>query len=153
MSDTFDLKITISTPKSTGGEAEETRGSLHFDDKELEKFSIMSGETRTIESKVEVEDGDHEIKVKHLFSASPSSALIIDQIEMDEINIGVISYQGEYRPTYPEPWYGDESTAGRTPKEVIGRGDDGSACLYMGWEGNYTLKFSTPLYEWLLEHL
>ena len=140
MSDTFDLKIKVSTPKSTGGEAEETRGSLHFDDKELEKFSIMSGETRIIESSVEVEDGDHEFTVKHLFSASPSSALIIDAVEMDEINIGVISYQGEYRPTYPEPWYGDECTAGRTPIE-------------MGWEGEYTLKFSTPLYEWLLEHL
>ena len=84
MSDTFDLKIKVSTPKSTGGEAEETRGSLHFDDKELEKFSIMSGETRTIEAKVEVEDGDHQISVKHLFSASPSSALIVDQIEMDD---------------------------------------------------------------------
>jgi hypothetical protein len=69
--------------------------------------------------------------------------------------LGVILYKGGYTPTYPEPWYTDETNAGRPPKEVIGGPDGlmGSAPLFMGWEGTYTLKFSTPLYEWLLDHL
>ena len=56
-------------------------------------------------------------------------------------------------PTYPEPWYSDEVAAGRPPEENIGNGKNGSACLFMGWEGHYHLKFSTPLYEWLLENI
>ena len=153
MSETFKLEITIKTPKSTSGESEETRGSVWFDDQELEKFSIMSGEARKLEHNIEVDDGDHSFTVKHLYSASPTSALVVDQVVMDDINIGVIAYQGVYTPTYPEPWYTDECTAGRTPQETIGQGNNGSACMYMGWEGDYKLKFNTPLYEWLLEHL
>ena len=120
MSETFKLVVKVKAPKSASGELEEARGSIWFDNKELEKFSIMSDETRVLEHNIDVEDGEHSFTVKHLFSASPTSALIIDQIEMDDINIGVIAYQGVYTPTYPEPWYTDECTAGRPPKETVG---------------------------------
>ena len=67
----------------------------------------------------------------------------IMQITIDQIDLGIILYSGEYHPTYPEPWYSDEVAAGRQPREYIGGQDssDGSAPLFMGWEGVYKLKF------------
>ena len=79
--------------------------------------------------------------------------LHIKSINIDEIDIGALVFDGVYTPTYPEPWYSDEVAAGRKPKETVGNGEDGSACMFMGWEGRYELKFSTPLYEWLLENI
>tara|TARA_Y100000310_G_scaffold335307_1_gene416966 strand:+ start:747 stop:1265 length:519 start_codon:yes stop_codon:yes gene_type:complete len=152
--DTFNLRVTVRTPPPTDTAQEETKGAILFDDKEIKTFSVMANETRIIETNIEnVHNGKHIITVRHVESASPSSALIIEAIEMDEINIGVIAYQGTYTPNYPEPWYSDEVQAGHTPQEAIGNKKDGSSCLFMGWEGDYRLEFTMPMYEWLLEHL
>ena len=146
------FKLIISCPKSQSDDAE-TRGSILIDGEIVQQIKLSGTDTQTFEFTRDVEDGEHTISVTHDYSADSSCALVIDKIEMDDIDIGVLAYNGTYKPIYPEPWYTDEVAAGRPPKEVIGNNEDGSSCLFMGWEGQYDLKFSTPLYEWLLEQL
>ena len=77
MSETFKLEITIKTPKSTSGESEENRGSIWFDDQELEKFSIISGETRKLAHNIEVDDCNHSFNVENLYLASSTQAFTV----------------------------------------------------------------------------
>jgi|TARA_Y100000310_G_scaffold331001_1_gene403770 hypothetical protein len=151
-SDNLNIAIDVRCPVTTET-FEKCRGELWLDDTKLESFTIESDSKKTISANVPVTDGDHILKVKHTYSPEQKEALIIEEITLDDIRTGVIAYQGEYRPLYPEPWYSDECAEGRKPKEVIGRGEHGSGPCWMGWEGEYTLKISIPLYEWLLEYL
>lgn len=151
--DKLKFKLTVGCPNEQTP-SDITRGRVSVDGKRIKDIE-MTGKTdaHEIEFELSLEDGPHTFTVEHTFSESAPCALVIDKIEIDDIDIGVLTYQGVYTPTYPEPWYSDEVAAGRTPKEKIGEGDDGSACLFMGWEGRYDLKFATPLYEWLLESI
>jgi len=73
--------------------------------------------------------------------------LHIKSIEIDEINIGGLVYEGIYRPEYPEPWLSEQKKAGIVVKEEM------KTCLGMGWNGTWTLSFESPFYMWLLENL
>ena len=151
--DTLKFKLVVSCPNEQTP-SDVTRGHVSVDGKRIKDIE-MTGKTSAhhIEFDIALDDGEHDLTVEHTYSESPQSALVIDKIEIDEIDLGVLAYQGVYTPTYPEPWYSDEVAAGRPPKETIGDGADGSACMFMGWEGRYDLKFSTPLYEWLIENI
>lgn len=146
------FKLIISCPKSESVDAE-TRGSIMIDDEVVQQIKLSGTDTQTYEFTLDMEDGEHTISITHDYSADSSCALVVDKIEMDDIDLGVLAYNGTYKPIYPEPWYSDQVEAGTAPKEIIGEGEDGSACLFMGWEGKYSLTFTTPLYEWLLEQL
>ena len=61
--------------------------------------------------------------------------LHIKSIEIDEIDIGTLIYEGVYTPQYPEPW--------ATFKNVT----------QMGHDGEWKFKFGSPFYMWLLENL
>ena len=150
--ETLSLKIKVTCPNSESG-TEITRGVIKIDDKEVKKIQLTGKETQEHVMDIDVDEGDHILSVEHTYSESSVCALVIEHIEIDEIDLGVLTYNGVYTPTYPEPWYSDEVTAGRPPKQQIGNGMDGSSCLFMGWEGKYELKFSTPLYEWLLQNI
>ena len=73
--------------------------------------------------------------------------LNIKSIEIDEIDIGGLVYEGVYEPTYPEPWATQQKKAGvvlqKTMKNVT--------C--MGHNGVWRFKFQSPFYMWLLENL
>jgi len=152
----LEFEITVRCPQTETDNAQ-TRGGIYINsDKNSEQFAeikLNGAEEKVIKFQAFLEDGEHTMQITHDFSADHVSAMVIEKIVIDEIDIGVIAYSGTYTPTYPEPWYSDEVDAGRTPKETIGNGVDGSAPLFMGWEGRYELKFSTPLYEWLLENI
>ena len=150
--DQLEFEITVKCPQVESDDSQ-TRGTININGEQQAKIELNGAEEKVIKFNAELEDGEHTIEITHDFSADNISALVIEKIIMDEIDIGVISYSGTYTPTYPEPWYSDEVDAGRTPKETIGNGVDGSAPLFMGWEGSYKLQFSTPLYEWLLENI
>jgi len=73
--------------------------------------------------------------------------LHIKSIEIDEIDIGTLVYEGVYSPEYPEPWASQQTAAGfNLPKEL-------KNVTEMGHNGTWTLKFSSPFYMWLLENL
>ena len=73
--------------------------------------------------------------------------LHIKSIEIDEIAIGALVYEGVYTPSYPEPWYSQQVTAGTTPEESF------KNVTSMGHNGTWNLQIQSPFYMWLLENL
>lgn len=73
--------------------------------------------------------------------------LHIKNINIDEIDIGSLVYEGVYRPEYPEPWATQQKTAGNTLPETL------KNVTAMGHNGTWTFEFSSPFYMWLLENL
>ena len=68
-------------------------------------------------------------------------------IEIDEIYIGALVYEGLYTPEYPEPWATQQRDTGvELPKSF-------KNVTNMGHNGVWELKFTSPFYMWLLENL
>ena len=73
--------------------------------------------------------------------------LNIKGIEIDEIDIGSLVYEGIYTPEYPEPWATQQREAGTELKESF------KNVTQMGHNGEWRFKFLSPFYMWLLENL
>ena len=73
--------------------------------------------------------------------------LHIKSIEIDEIDIGGLVYEGVYKPEYPEPWATQQTEAGNKPPETL------KNTTHMGHNGTWTFSFTSPFYMWLLENL
>ena len=73
--------------------------------------------------------------------------LHIKSIEIDEINIGGLIYQGLYKPQYPEPWATTQKNSGNNLPETL------KSATVLGHNGTWTLTFESPFYMWLLENL
>jgi hypothetical protein len=73
--------------------------------------------------------------------------LFIKSIEIDEIDLGGLVYEGLYYPEYPEPWAGEQKQAGKelpiSFKNVTS----------IGHNGRWELTFTSPFYMWLLDNL
>ena len=80
-------------------------------------------------------------------SIEKDQLLHIKSIEIDEINIGALVYEGVYTPIYPEPWQTQQVSAGNTLEKSF-KND-----TTMGHNGTWTLAFESPFYMWLLENL
>ena len=73
--------------------------------------------------------------------------LHIKNIEIDEIDIGALVYEGIYTPQYPEPWATQQREAGiELPVSF-------KNVTNMGHDGEWKFKFESPFYMWLLENL
>jgi len=66
--------------------------------------------------------------------------LNIDDITIDDISLGNLLWSAEYLLDQPQEYNG----------KTINHLDN---CVNLGWNGTYTLKFSSPFYIWLLEQL
>jgi hypothetical protein len=73
--------------------------------------------------------------------------LHIKSIEIDEIEIGALVYEGIYQPEYPEPWATQQKEAGNELPSTL------KNVTQMGHNGTWTLTFTSPFYMWLLENL
>jgi len=73
--------------------------------------------------------------------------LHIKSIEIDEINIGTLVYEGLYTPKYPEPWATQQRESGYDLKDAF------KNVTRMGFNGTWNFKFQSPFYMWLLENL
>ena len=73
--------------------------------------------------------------------------LHIKSIEIDEIVIGGLIYEGVYTPKYPEPWATQQKDAGVKLQESF------KNVTQMGHDGEWKFAFSSPFYMWLLENL
>ena len=73
--------------------------------------------------------------------------LHIKSIEIDEIDIGGLVYEGVYKPNYPEPWASQQAEAGNKLPETL------KNVTQMGHNGTWTFSFTSPFYMWLLENL
>jgi hypothetical protein len=73
--------------------------------------------------------------------------LHIKSIEIDEIDIGALVYEGIYTPQYPEPWASQQAAIGNILPESF----KNVTCI--GHNGRWELGFASPFYIWLLENL
>ena len=73
--------------------------------------------------------------------------LNIKSIEIDEIDLGSLIFDGVYKPDYPEPWATQQAKAGNNLPETL------KNVSQMGHNGTWTLTFTSPFYMWLLENL
>jgi len=73
--------------------------------------------------------------------------LHIKRIEVDEINIGALVFEGVYTPQYPEPWATQQRASGNELQEEF------KNCTNLGHDGEWKFSFSSPFYIWLLENL
>ena len=73
--------------------------------------------------------------------------LHIKSIEIDEIDLGALVYEGVYTPQYPEPWASQQRQAGVELQESF------KNVTLMGHDGTWRFKFESPFYMWLLENL
>jgi hypothetical protein len=73
--------------------------------------------------------------------------LHIKGIEIDEIDIGALVYEGVYTPHYPEPWATQQRESGVELQESF------KNVTAMGHNGTWKFKFTSPFYMWLLENL
>ncbi len=73
--------------------------------------------------------------------------LNIKYMEIDEIDLGALTYEGVYTPEYPEPWASQQhEKGGKLPKTI-----KNSPAL--GHNGTWAFTFTSPFYMWLLENL
>ena len=73
--------------------------------------------------------------------------LNIKGIEIDEIDIGALVYEGVYTPEYPEPWATQQREAGNKLQTSL------KNVTKMGHNGEWKFTFNSPFYMWLLENL
>ena len=73
--------------------------------------------------------------------------LHIKNIEIDEIDIGALVFEGTYTPRYPEPWATQQRVSGNKLEETL------KNVTQMGHDGEWKFTFSSPFYMWLLENL
>ena len=73
--------------------------------------------------------------------------LHIKSIEIDEIDLGALVYEGVYTPRYPEPWATQQRAAGVELQESF------KYVTCIGHNGTWQFKFESPFYMWLLENL
>jgi|TARA_R110000824_G_scaffold315615_1_gene502782 chaperonin GroEL (HSP60 family) len=133
-----------------------------INDKSYFKDDITATEDKpqVIEFEHEVEEGvDYELiikrsgKVNNQTVVNDKGDLLKDQllniksIEIDEIDIGALVYEGIYTPEYPEPWATQQREAGTELKESF------KNVTQIGHNGTWRFKFSSPFYMWLLENL
>jgi hypothetical protein len=71
----------------------------------------------------------------------------IKSIEIDEIDLGALVYEGTYTPDYPEPWATQQRESGADLQESF------KNVTRMGHNGTWQFKFTSPFYMWLLENL
>ena len=74
-------------------------------------------------------------------------SLHIKGMEIDEIDVGTLVYEGLYTPEYPEPWATQQREAGVELQESF------KNVTSMGHDGTWRFKFESPFYMWLLENL
>jgi hypothetical protein len=91
--------------------------------------------------------GSNQTKIDSEGNITHDQLLHIKSIEIDEIDIGALVYEGVYYPDYPEPWATQQKQQGNA---LPGSFKNVTA---MGHNGKWQLTFKSPFYMWLLENL
>ena len=133
-----------------------------IDDKMHFKGDITGTEEKpnVIELEQELEEGKEHSLVLMRSGKGPDQTIVNDKgdilkdqllqiknIEIDEIDIGALVYEGVYTPHYPEPWATQQRNSGVELPESL------KNVTTMGHTGKWRFKFSSPFYMWLLENL
>jgi hypothetical protein len=125
--------------------------SVWLDDHVITQTEIVSEAEQIVSFERKISEGDHELKIR-LENKTNADTVIengevvkdmllnIDDITIDDINLGNLLWAAEYVLDRPQEY------KGQTIDHLDG-------CVNLGWNGTYVFKFSSPLYIWLLEKL
>jgi hypothetical protein len=125
--------------------------SIWLDDHQVVNSEIISTTQQNFKFERTIDEGAHTLKIR-LENKTSSDTVIengevvkdmllnIDDITIDDISLGNLLWSAEYVLDKKQTYKGQE----------IDHLDD---CVNLGWNGTYTLKFSSPFYIWLLEKL
>jgi hypothetical protein len=125
--------------------------SIWLDDHAVIQSEIVSEALQPVAFERTVDEGEHTLKIRlenktDADTITENGAVIkdmllnIDDITIDDISLGNLLWSAEYILDYPQEYKG----------QTITKLDN---CVNLGWNGTYTLKFSSPFYIWLLEKL
>ena len=125
--------------------------SVWLNDHVVIQSEIASSAEQIVNFDRRITEGDYELKIR-LENKTNADTVIengevvkdmllnIDDITIDDISLGNILWSAEYILDKPQIY------KGQTIDHLDG-------CVNLGWNGTYILKFSSPLYIWLLEKL
>ena len=125
--------------------------SIWLDDKVIIQTEISGDALQTHKFTRDIDEGEHTLRIK-LENKTDSDTLIvdnkvtkdmllnIDDIVIDDINLGHIKWDADYILDKSHLYQGKEIT-------------NLEHCVNLGWNGSYILKFNSPFYLWLLEKL
>jgi hypothetical protein len=125
------------TQEITGTEKEPTVIEFEHELTEGEKYSLIIERSGKDRKQTVVENG----------KITKDQLLHIKSIEIDEIDIGALVYEGVYTPAYPEPWATQQKQAGKDLPESF------KNVTIIGHNGRWEFGFTSPFYMWLLENL
>lgn len=74
--------------------------------------------------------------------------LNIQSIEVDDINLGQMLWtHSDYRPKYPLSFVSEQNKLGIKLEDSV------KNCVNLGWNGDWSISFTSPFYIWLLENI
>ena len=97
--------------------------------------------------------GEYDIKIKFLNKkindtvGLKDKAIVIDKIVFNNIENKNFVWGGMYKPIYPEPWASQQKKLGKVLEPII------KSVTYLGWNGEWKLTYSAPIYTWIHETL
>jgi hypothetical protein len=110
-------------------------------------ISAESGVTEHVEFECEIPEGDNRLEItlsnkedSDVVQNQDKSAIVndlllnIESVEIDEIDLGSLK------------WTASEFVPVDTTKPTL------KSCVNLGWNGTYSLAFTSPFYLWLLEN-
>jgi len=125
--------------------------SVWLDDHVVTQSEIASEAEQIVNFERKIIEGPHTLKIR-LENKTTNDTVIengevvkdmllnIDNIIIDDISLGNLLWSAEYVLDHPQLY------KGKTIDHLDG-------CVNLGWNGTYTLKFTSPFYIWLLEKL
>ena len=125
--------------------------SVWLDDHVVAQSEIASEAEQIVNFERKISEGPHTLKIR-LENKTNSDTVVengevvkdmllnIDDITIDDISLGNLLWSAEYVLDRPQAY------KGQTIDHLDG-------CVNLGWNGTYTLKFTSPFYIWLLEKL
>jgi len=125
--------------------------SVWLDDHVVIQSEIASSAEQIVSFERRVDEGQHELKIR-LENKTVNDTVIenseivkdmllnIDDITIDDINLGNLLWTAEYILDNNQTYNSQEI-------------DHLDGCVNLGWNGTYVLKFTSPFYIWLLEKL
>jgi hypothetical protein len=125
--------------------------SIWLDDHVVAQSEIVSAAQQNVTFEHTVGEGPHTLKIR-LENKTINDTVIengevvkdmllnIDDITIDDISLGNLLWSAEYILDNKQNYNGQEI-------------DHLDGCVNLGWNGTYTLKFTSPFYIWLLEKL
>lgn len=126
--------------------------SIFLNDELIEQKDIENESVHEIVFERDVaEDQEHELKIR-LNNKQDEDTIIennqivkdmilnIDGIEIDDVDIGNLRWSADYKLDQVREYNGKQT-------------DHIDNCVNLGFNGTYTLKFTSPFYVWLLEKL